>query len=80
MSKKKSPQKKEGASAAGRWLSKARFEEIIDLAALPHQLLDDLIESGWDVPASSDREFSIGFLNRVKSHVSGRFLHGRPGR
>ncbi len=78
--KKKSPHKKDGSDAAARWLKQAAFQEVIDVAGqtAPNLTLDQLIESGYDVPSSNDREFSASFLRRVRSHVNGRFLHRRP--
>lgn len=63
--------KKDGASAAKRWLFTAQTDELVQLTAANYEygiVLDEL-RHDHSVPGSRDRDFSWGFLQQVKSSV-----------
>lgn len=66
-------QKKAGTSAAIDWIQHADPYEQVRVAACElkyGELLDGLINEGFQVPSSEDRDYSWGFYNRVKHHVT----------
>ena len=65
-------QKRAGQAAAREWLGSARVEQVLELAGsrLEYgEVLDDLREEGFDLPRSSDADFSWGFYKKVKGHA-----------
>ena len=61
-----------GASAAREWLETASVDDAFGVAGSPFSFgmtLDDLIAAGWNVPHSSDKDFSWGFFKHVNDEV-----------
>lgn len=64
--------KKNGRIAASEWSNTTSIEQQVVLAGCDFEYgdtLDDLQSDGFDVPSSSDANFSWGFYKQVKSRV-----------
>lgn len=75
--------KREGINVAREWCRTASLLSQITIAGCGleyGETLDTLIEEGYDVPSSSDRNFSWGFYKHVKGKVHDalyRMKHGQ---
>lgn len=75
--------KKKGTNTAKDWVRNATTDEIIAIAACDFrykETLNDLIKDGYEVPPSSDRNFSWGFFKQVKGYAFNAVNAYRRGR
>lgn len=73
--------KKHGQAEARRWLTDAPVAAIIAVAGCEMEYgetLDDLRREGFDVPASSDCDYSWGFFKQIRGYAHHKMFRGTP--
>ena len=64
--------KKDGRQTGREWCNSTSLTQQIEIAGCHFEYgetLDTLIQEGYDVPRSSDQDFSWGFYKQVKKTV-----------